>query len=652
MADYNADFQPIGLSTAPFAGSFDGKGHVIRNLHLSGGDAVGLFAYPGTCTLSNIIFDKTCSAEGKNNVGMLAGYARNGGVTISGIENHGSVTATEGYAGALLGSGRVLATAHVSYCCNTGTISAPSNAAAFIGPSAGKLDVAHSYNTGTIVGAVEGKEFAFANKSTIIENCWDYTSTQTNSMTPTQVDNGYLCYQINSGAGSNIWHQNIDNGKPHDPFPVLRNKGGVVYEKDGGYTNYNPNPPKYRYYNLVVTKLRGCTNGCIQFSEFDILDEKGNEVEDLYIYDGTESSIGHENWENAADNSVNTKYCNNSFRGYAYFLFDATRTVGLCGYRIYTANDTGNQPGRNPSSWALYGSNTQLYDPDDPGWELIEEREDDQTLQATNYTPYDFYISDPIKALTLSEQTATIMRGEKQQLHVNFTPSTLQGLELQWTTTNPSVAMVNNSGLVVARSVGTADIIVSAVDDNSLRDTCTITVVERQPGYRYYQFAIQKISSGTAIQLSEIDILDEDGNEIEPLTLYAYTGSFYSDEVQENLFDQNVYTKYCGPFSSANTLYLYVDADAVWTLLDHRENDTTLGATNYTPYDFFIPELIIPGDVNGDGLVDDVDLVVLKRHIIGKPVDKFVFEAADLNMDEKVNAQDVVTLINMLMTEF
>ena len=321
------------------------------------------------------------------------------------------------------------------------------------------------------------------------------------------------------------------------------------------------------------------------------------------------------------------------------------------------------------------------------------EREDDQTLQATNYTPYDFYISDPIKALTLSEQTATIMRGEKQQLHVNFTPSTLQGLELQWTTTNPSVAMVNNSGLVVARSVGTADIIVSAVDDNSLRDTCTITVVERQPGYRYYQFAIQKISSGTAIQLSEIDILDEDGNEIEPLTLYAYTGSFYSDEVQENLFDQNVYTKYCGPFSSANTLYLYVDAgrqvqpsgyrfttandtkgnpgrnavtwslfgsntqseipnDAVWTLLDHRENDTTLGATNYTPYDFFIPELIIPGDVNGDGLVDDVDLVVLKRHIIGKPVDKFVFEAADLNMDEKVNAQDVVTLINMLMTEF
>ena len=690
MSNSNEAFQPIGTLSKNFTGSFDGKGHVIRNLHIAAGNNAGLFGYTGNCSLSNIIFDETCSVAGTNRVAMLVGYAYNGTANISGIENHGTVTASGSSAGGIVGYANSVV---ITNCSNTGNVTAASGAGALVGSSGGYITVTNSYNIGTMTGAAELKEFAYGTRGVSIDNCWDLSSQQVNNMTAEQVDNGYLCYQINSGAGSNIWHQNIDNGKPHDPFPVLRNKGGVVYEKDGGYTNYNPNPPKYRYYNLVVTKLRGGTNGCIQFSEFDILDEKGNEVEDLYIYDGTESSISHENWENAADNSVNTKYCNNSFRGYAYFLFDATRTIGLCGYRIYTANDTGNQPGRNPCSWALYGSNTQLYDPDDSAWELIEEREDDQTLQATNYTPYDFYISDPIKALTLSDQTATIMRGEKQQLHVSFTPSTLEGLELQWTTTNSSVATVNSSGLVVAKSVGTADIIVSAVDDNSLCDTCTITVVERQPGYRYYQFAIQKISSGTAIQLSEIDILDEDGNEIEPLTLYAYTGSFYSDEVQENLFDQNVYTKYCGPFSSANTLYLYVDAgrqvqpsgyrfttandtkgnpgrnpvtwslfgsntqseipnDAVWTLLDHRENDTTLGATNYTPYDFFIPELILPGDVNGDGVVDDVDLVVLKRHIIGKPVDKFVFEAADLNMDEKVNAQDVVTLINMLMTEF
>ena len=106
MMDYNEEFKPIGLSSAAFAGSFDGKGHTIRNLHLSGGEAVGLFGYAGMCTLSNIVFDESCSAEGSRYVGMLVGYARNGTVNVSGIENHGSVTATDSYAGGIIGSGR------------------------------------------------------------------------------------------------------------------------------------------------------------------------------------------------------------------------------------------------------------------------------------------------------------------------------------------------------------------------------------------------------------------------------------------------------------------------------------------------------------------------------------------------------------------
>ena len=690
MANSNDDFRPIGTLSKNFAGSLDGRGHTIRNLHInSTGSNVGLFGYTADCTLTGITFDETCSVAGTSRVGMLVGYAYSGTADISCIENHGSVTASANYAGSIVGYANSV---EISNCSNTGNVSASYGAGALVGSSGGSVTVANCYNIGTVTGKMERKDFAFGTKGTSIENCWDYSSLQTNNMTPEQVDNGFLCYQLNTNANNAIWHQNLDNGRPHDPWPVLWNKYGRVYEKDGGYTNYNPDAPKYRYYNLVVTKLQGGTKGCIQFSEFDILDEKGEEAEELYIYDGTESSITHENWENAADNSVTTKYCNGSFHGYAYFLFDATRTVGLCGYRIYTANDTGNHSERNPCSWRLCGSNVQLDDPEDPRWELIEEREDDWTLGATNYTPYDFYISDPMKSLTLSEQSVEVMRGSKFQLRVSYTPSTMQDLTLQWSSTNPSVATVNNQGLVLATAEGTADIIVFAAEDNSLRDTCTVTVVASQPGFRYYQFAIEKVSSGGVIQLSEIDLLDEDGEEITPLTLYAYTGSYYSNEVHANLFDDDVYTKYCGPFYAATTLYIYIDAgkpvsltgyrfttandtqqnpgrnpvtwslfgsntksdvpdDVAWKLLDRREDDSTLGAVNYTPFDFTIPEPVIPGDVNGDGEVDAADLVALKRHILGKPVETFVPDAADLNIDGKVNGQDVVTLINMLITE-
>ena len=90
--------------------------------------------------------------------------------------------------------------------------------------------------------------------------------------------------------------------------------------------------------------------------------------------------------------------------------------------------------------------------------------------------------------------------------------------------------------------------------------------------------------------------------------------------------------------------------DEVWTLLDHRENDTTLGAANFTPYDFFFsyPQPFTPGDVNGDGEVNGLDYEALRLYIVGKPVPGFVPEAADINGDGKVNAQDLVKLLRTI----
>ncbi|MBR4644843.1 MAG: CotH kinase family protein [Bacteroidaceae bacterium] len=661
MLDYNEYFQPIGTSLNIYAGSFDGKGHAIRNLYISGDDAMGFFGHVGNCTISNIVFDGTCIVEGKDNVSMLVGYAHDDCATISGIENHGVVVALGNTAGAIVGAGNDLSTISITNCCNTGSVVAKSNAAALVGPFAGKMSVTNSYNIGNIMGATEGKEFAFATNSLTIDNCWDYTSTQTNNMTPEQVDNGYLCYQLNynDNTGGNNWRQNLDNGKEHDPWPVLGRKSGRVYESDGGYTNYNAEAVRYRYYNLVISEIVDGTSGTIQFSEFDILDDTFNEVEDLSIYDGPEG-YGGEGYVNATDNNVFTKYCG-SFHGNSYFLFDAMDDVAPYGYRIYTANDTGNYSGRNPVSWKLYGSDTQLTDPNDPDWVLLDERISDNTLPAANYTPTDFIIPEPVKSLTLSKQSATLLPSEELQLEVSAENVNIQGLTLQWTTSNNSVANVTGDGLVIATGLGKADIIVYAQEDKSLRDTCTITVVKERVGYRYYQFAIDATAGNIQIQLSELDLLDKDGEEIKPLTLYAYNGKHYGNEVQENLFDDDVHTKYCGPFSPV--LYLYIDAgkevslsgyrlttandtksnfnrnpvswslfgsnsqtenteDEAWTLLDRRENDNTLKAVNYEPFDFFISypqpvfvmaqnQTMVYGDtlpdltftVDGDGLV-------------------------------------------------
>lgn len=689
MEGYNEDFQPIGIPSGTFEGSFDGNGYTIRNLHIIGDNAVGLFGYPGTCLLSNIVFDETCSVEGKNNVGMLAGYVRNGVVTISGVENHGSVTATESSAGALVGMGRVLASIKVTNCSNTGSISAPIDAGALIGPSSGKITLANCYNIGTVIGATEGKEFGFATKSCVINNCWDYNSTQTNNMTPSQVDNGYLCFQLNYNADSDIWRQNLDNGREHDLYPVLSKTRGIVYEKEGHYSNISDEASSFRYYNLVITRVQGGRTGTLQFSEFDILDASLHDVPDLYVYSGYEDSFYNEGWNNAADNDVYTKYCG-PFYGNSYFLFDAGRNVDAYGYRIFTANDTQSNSDRNPCSWKLYGSNVQLFDPSDPDWILIDERSNDWTMQATNYMPYDFYITRALESLTLNQHSLLLVLGDESQLEADYLPLTMQNLKLQWTSTDEEVVTVDQEGHVVATGLGTAYIILSAPNVSTLRDTCTVTVVDELPSHRYYQFAIEAIGGGSTIQFAEFDLLDNKGNEIKPLTLYACTGEYIKDHDQGDLFDDNVSTKYCGSFTAGNTLYIYMDAgrpvtltgyrittaadaqtfpernpvswsllgsntksevpdDEVWTLLDHHQDDATIGAVNYTPFDFFFsyPQSIIPGDVNGDGEVNALDYEALKTYIVGKPVEGFVSTAADLNEDGKINAQDLVKLTSL-----
>ena len=611
MTDFCDDFQPIGTSKKKFAGSFDGKGHTISGLHVSGTEAVGLFGYVSGCTLKDIVFDESCSAEGTSYVGMLVGYAQNNTINISGVENHGNVTASEGVAAGIAAYGRLLAIIKVSDCCNTGNVTAPANAAAIVGPSAGRVNIENSYNTGTITGATEGKEFVFGEKGTVVNNCWDYRygSALTNRMTPAQVANGELCYHLNNDGERDRWRQNLDNGKPVDPTPVLSKASGKVYESAGQYTNYAGEAAKYRYYNLVVTRVQGGDSGTLQFSEFDLLDEQLDEVSDLYAYAGGPEGYRNEDWDNSADGSVYTKYCG-PFDGNSYFLFDAGAEVDPYGYRIYTANDTGDCPDRNPSSWKLYGSNTQLTDPNDTGWTLIDERNDDWTMEATNYTAYDFLIPHAPKIIK---------------------------------------------------------------------------------GHQYYLLAIEEIANGPTIQFCEFDLLDLDGNEVTPLTFYYGTGTYIKDHDHADLFDDDIYTKYCAAFDPSNTLYICMETaepvelsgyrittaadtqtypgrnpvtwslfgsntksiepdDSVWELLDRRENDTTLGATNYTPYDFYFtsPQPVIPGDVNGDGEINALDYDAMRRHIVGLEVENFVPEAADLNGDGKVNAQDLVELINSM----
>lgn len=116
-ADINlsgTSWTPLGDSTTPFTGSFDGAGHTISSLSVSSGSEIGLFGVTSGATIGNVILTDadiggSCSSDieyagllvgkalssvlynisvsgdicGVNDIGGLVGYANDGNITNS-----------------------------------------------------------------------------------------------------------------------------------------------------------------------------------------------------------------------------------------------------------------------------------------------------------------------------------------------------------------------------------------------------------------------------------------------------------------------------------------------------------------------------------------------------------------------------------------
>lgn len=551
MTGFDNRFTPIGSSLHPFIGHFNGKCHTVRGLALSGDEYVGLFGHvAGETTIENLIVEG--SAQGSRFVGGIVGYASGNSVTLTACGNKVNVTSSRSYAGGLVGAASRSTDVTVDACFNTGDVNAPSRAAAIVS-NGGTITITDSYNLGFVDGASD--EIFASGKSVTTDNCYDAHSTQVSATSAEEAASGRLCMTLNSNSSSPApaWRQNLDNGRPVDAFPVPFKTHGAVYESANGYSNRNPAATGYRYYLLEITAVE--SGDLVQISEVDFLDETLAEYPDVKVLEGTDGGISHENWPNIADNDVHTKYCGH-FYGRTYFLFDAGEEVVISGYRMYTANDTQSIPGRNPRSWNLYCTNYLGSSVDDADWMLLDARENDRTMEATNYTPYDFYVVDPN-------------------------------------------------------------------DPN---------------GYRFFMLELLEAQRrGTQMQLSEVDLLNEAGEELGGLTIYDAICESYGGESYVNLCDDDLNTKWCGTFHEP--AYFFFDAgysvlpaayrmytandtethpnrnpyswrlwgsnlrtskpdDEEWILLDERTKNDVMDAKNFTPYDF---------DITPDTGIDPLD---------------------------------------------
>lgn len=81
--------------------------------------------------------------------------------------------------------------------------------------------------------------------------------------------------------------------------------------------------------------------------------------------------------------------------------------------------------------------------------------------------------------ITISQSTADMLIGNTLQLTATVSPDNATNPSVAWSSSNPVIATVNDTGLVTAKNAGTAIITASTLDGTDLNATCQLTVYSK-----------------------------------------------------------------------------------------------------------------------------------------------------------------------------
>lgn len=185
---------------------------------------------------------------------------------------------------------------------------------------------------------------------------------------------------------------------------VMEGKNTKAY-----YFGLDQAAPAYQYYLFWVDDK----NSLMQLSEL-ILEYPGGSQVLQSAEDGSKGVNGTEGFGNVTDGKASTKWCTSSVN--PWVVIEMSSPTSAIGYHLVTGNDNSQYPGRNPRSWRVYGSNSSdLPDPYDSSWVLLDTITNDSTMQDVNGTDFYFELSQPSAAyryylLWVDEKESAIMQ--------------------------------------------------------------------------------------------------------------------------------------------------------------------------------------------------------------------------------------------------
>lgn len=180
-----------------------------------------------------------------------------------------------------------------------------------------------------------------------------------------------------------------------------------------------------------------------------------------------------------------------------------------------------------------------------------------------------------------------------------------------WSSSDTDVATVDESGIVSAIGAGSCNIVYT------ISGGCSGTKSEQQPiTAEYIIISSSYGSNGTISPSGDIEVIYESSHQFDILPNPEY---FIAD--------------------------VLVNGVSVGIVSSYEFSNIT---SNNSIYAFFTSSNL-PGDVNGDGLINVLDVVWYNSFLLGDKPDGFILSNADVNSDTIYNLADLTNLINLII---
>lgn len=268
---------PIGIGgafyagTPPYSGTFDGKGHTIKNLSIDrSAHYVGLFGYVYGGTIRNLTVSG--SVKGSEHTGGIAGAA-NGGT----FENCANQCAVQGgTTGGIIGFAIEEETLIVRDCYNVGSITTTTGNS--VGGIIGQCintsgTIRNCYNAGTVTGTASVGAIIGNYSSNKIYNCYYLEGSVTRagngdkvsiSKTATEFADGTVLALLKAGERDNNANPWADECKylaaAGKTLPVLEGQGDEQHKHDGKWTS-NGDGTHSRRCTCNAVETENCSGG-------------------------------------------------------------------------------------------------------------------------------------------------------------------------------------------------------------------------------------------------------------------------------------------------------------------------------------------------------------------------------------------------------